>query len=489
MRPSASSATSRCILLAAALLLPATFVAGDPGAAEARELLPVALDGLSLPSGWSAEATEAGVRLQPPRGGGDGRATLRVAGAEAFAYEPRVERGAVEVYVDGALRARHEATEKGVELALTPGVHELAFRFAPDAGEAAGELLLEGARAAAAPVLELLPPVAYSECGAPAQLVLALSTSLPLSAAGIVVRVGEEEADATLRSRALGVGYAHTLTVPLRPSAHGAPAELDVLVEDALGTVWTLLRDALVQVELWAPLAAGPHGWVYDFHPTVHAFSPCFDTAMANAKLTLDGAEVPLERASPYVAAYRVPEALRFNEPHEYRFTLTLLDGSIVEYAGEFRGGLDVLEMEASRLALLFEEAAVQAQVGPLGVVAGEVVFANLAAPDELPPVSDASRRLLRPQALPTLSLDEPATLRAVYAPLGIACGRAPLPCSPYGGNAPGFDPFVARATLEVRVGDERIALLPGAGQFAAASRATAGMLAALEVDTGSREG
>lgn len=400
------------------------------------------------------------------------RIVLPVADIDVMSYEAELTGGTLRLLADGGLIETVAAGEHVEDVALQPWAEELVWEFVPADADDRVWLTLRGARALVPPVLDSLWPRLVSWCGGPAELRLSFRFSLPLVAADIDLRVDQERVGVETGSYVVGGERHHYLSVEVPRAPDGTPAIVDATLQDALGVVWELLAGKQVRHDLYAWLYGGPDGWVYDLRPTIGITSSCVDPGLANYRFTLDGVDRTADvEVCGWALVFRFEEDLAFNETHAWRFEVTLLDGTTQTLEGTLVEGLDVMEFELERLALVWQEAYVSGPV--LGEWGVKQVFGDLRNPTELPPVySDMQVPLVRSE--PPILLDGVAHLRAVYSPVDVLCEKRAVSCAPYLGNAPGFEgPTVAAATLTVTAADGREHVLPGAGQFAAASRLT----------------
>lgn len=447
----------------------------EASAIDPADLLDIEPEELVLPeaTAWSVE--DVGPPLVMKAQARPSRApdelALPIAGIEVFGYEATVTGGALVLLVDGHERQRLGPGTHTKDIALSAANDEMVWRFVPGDADDAVRLVLRGARAVVAPVLGYFSSWLYSDCGAPPELYIQLRFAAPLVAGSVSLTVGEEAVEAETRTWIAGDSRTVVITAEAPRLPDGTPAPVRALAEDVNGVVWDLLGgERTVRHTTGGSIGAGPHGWVYDLRPTIAVASWCIAEDLGNVRFWLDGAErtEELERCANG-AQWTFPHELAFNETHAWRFEVTLLDGSKVVREGELREGFDVLELDVPSLALLWTEGSFAAEE----TRAGKVVFANLADLEGLPPVYTDSREPLGDGTVPPMLFDG-AHLRAVYAPLGVLCEMRWVSCSPYLGEAPGFTGEALRAAdLTITAPSGAVTVLPGAGQFAAASHMT----------------
>lgn len=396
---------------------------------------------------------------------------LPIGGIEVFGYEAKVTGGALVLYVDGVERQRLGPGTHAKDIALYTGNEELVWQFVPAKTSDAVELALRGARAVLAPVLGYITQDLYSECGAKPVLRIHIKFAAPIVAGSLQLTVGEDAVEASTSTWMSGDSRTLSIRAEVPHLPDGTPAPVRALAKDVNGIVWDLLGgNRTVHHRELGGVGAGPHGWVYDLRPTIAVASWCIQPDLGNVRFWLDGEEKTADlEVCDNGAQWTFPHDLEFNETHAWRFEVTLLDGSLLVREGVLREGFDVLELDVPSLALLWTEGTVAADATRMG----KVVFANLADLEGLPPVYADSREPLGDGTVaPTLY--EGAHLRAVYAPLGVMCHMRVVSCSPYYGEAPNFQgDALRRADLTITAPSGAVTVLPGAGQFAAASHMT----------------
>lgn len=400
------------------------------------------------------------------------RLYLPIGGIEVFGYHATVTGGALVLLVDGIERQRLGPGSHVKDLALREWDSEMVWEFVPSKATDAVQLVLDGARPLLAPALGYFSTTLWSGCGEPPTLWFTIRFAAPIVAGQVALSIDEEAVKVRTYTSISGNMWTTHVNVEAPRLPDGTPSKVRALYEDATGKAWDLIggERTVWHDSMTNYIGAGPDGWVYDLTPTVGVSSHCLAEDLSNVRFWLDGVERTSElQPCATGAQWTFPEALAFNETHAWRFEVTLLDGSVVTRTGVVREGFDVMEFDVPSLALVWTEGF--AGVGSDGY--GKAALMNAADPEGLPPVYADLREPLGDGTAPPLALGG-AHLRAVYAPLGIDCHARVVSCSPYNGEAPGFrgEPLRA-ADLTITLPSGAVTVLPGAGQFAAASRMT----------------
>lgn len=467
--------TVRSVALLAALVLAPLPLGNAATLVDPLDLLEIEVDDIAPPAAGSAwVVTEDGPPLAMRAAGRPGlapdRLVLPIGGIESFGYEARVSGGALRVLVDGTPVTTLGAGTHVRDLALWTGNGEVVWEFVPDAVTDQVWVVLQGARPLLAPVLQYLSPTLLSWCGEDPWLYLQLRYALPLGAGDVELVIDGETVPVRVHGGIVGDMRSHWIHVPVPYEVTRTKEHVDLIVRDVYGTLWDLLDGVPIVHETSSWVWGSPHGWVYDLRPSVEIMSTCMRSEFASHRLFIDGVDVTDQTVvSGTSASYTFDRDLAFAEEHTWRFESRIRDGAPIVREGTFQEGLDVLEMDVPSLELLWTEGDVTAEGATPGLYH---LFADLANPHELPPVVTPVRAQLA-DGLTMVSMPDGAHLRAVYAPLALACYYVRAMCDPYGGAAPGFSgETVTAATLTLTDPHGRSVELPGAGQFAAASAA-----------------